>query len=146
MSIRAALIALTGLLVAGLGAPWPALAEGGVIKITRADCQQLVEHAPAPDVAYQPGVDVYGRPVAPADLDGGTPLALPEVIEIPIEVKLQDRFGFPANPSNYKGDAFIGWVEVNLQDGRATFNGQPLQSEEQAELTRRCQEILYGKP
>src|SRR5271168_4053724 len=41
----------------------------GRIVITRDMCNQAsVQYQPAPDVAYQPGVDVYGRPVAPADL------------------------------------------------------------------------------
>jgi hypothetical protein len=61
----------------------PASAE---IAISRKDCSRLVNHEPAPDVTYQPGVDVHGRPVAPADLGGGQQIQLPDVIYIPIEV------------------------------------------------------------
>ena len=35
--------------------------EKATVAITRADCVRLVEHVPGPDMAYRPGVDVYGR-------------------------------------------------------------------------------------
>ena len=114
------------------------------VTIARADCARLVEHLPSPDVAYQSGVDAYGRAVAPADLNGGTPIQVPETLHIPIEIDLLDRFGIPANPALYDADVPIG--EVLYRDGRLTFEGQPLQDEATAELTRRCQEIVYGKP
>ncbi len=110
------------------------------VAIISADCARLFAHVPGPDVAYQPGVDVYGREVAPADL-GGTPrIELPETILIDIEVDLLERFGIPANPALYDPDAEVGWVVY--KDGRFTFNGQPLQDEAQAELAARCQEIV----
>ena len=59
------------LLAAALAAPPAAAHEKATVAITRADCARLVAHRPAPDVAYQPGVDVYGREVVPADLGGG---------------------------------------------------------------------------
>ena len=65
------------------------------VAITRADCARLVAHVPAPDVAYEPGVDVYGREVVPADLGGAPRIELPETIVIDIEVDLQARFGTP---------------------------------------------------
>ena len=105
----------------------------------------MVAHVPDPRVDYVPGKDVRGRPVAPADLDDSVRIALPEIIVIDIEVELQDRFGFPANASSFEADANIGVVEV-APDGTARFNGQPLQDDAQAALTRRCQEILYGQP
>ncbi len=110
------------------------------VAITSADCARLVAHVPGPDVAYEPGVDVYGREVAPADL-GGTPrIELPETILIDIEIDLLQRFGIPASPALYDPDAEVG--EVAYRDGRFTFNGQPLQDEAQAELAVRCQEIV----
>jgi len=119
--------------------------DGATVTMTAQDCRRLSVHIPDPGVAYQPGVDAHGRAVTPADLDGAPQVAVPETIVIPIEVDLQDRFGFPANANSYEADAQIGTVVVDL-DGRASFNGQPLQDEEQAGLARRCQEILYGRP
>ncbi len=134
------------LFVAALLAAAPARAheEPAAVIITRADCARLVEHVPAPDVAYRPGVDAYGREVAPAEFDGGTPIQVPETLRIPIEIDLFDRFGIPANPALYESDIPIG--EVIYRDGRLTFEGRPLQDEAAAELSRRCQKILYGKP
>lgn len=34
-------------------------------------CLFLDQHTPRADVAYQPGVDVHGKAVVPADLNGG---------------------------------------------------------------------------
>ncbi len=128
--------------VCGLCAPWfpmaGAQAEATVI-ITTADCARLVAHRPAPDVAYRSGVDAHGRPVAPADLDGGIGLELPEDLIIEIEVDLFERFGIPADPANYQSDALIGLV--TFENGRFYFNGQPLQNEEEAALAERCQQI-----
>ncbi len=114
--------------------------ETATVTITGADCARLVEHVPGPDVAYQPGVDVLGREVAPADLGGAPRIELPETILIDIEVDLFERFGIPANPALYEADAEVG--AVLYQDGRFTFNGQPLQDEAEAELAARCQRIV----
>ncbi len=114
--------------------------ETATVTITRADCARLVEHVPGPDVAYQPGVDVYGREVAPADLGGAPRIELPETILIDIEVDLQARFGTPENEVLFDPDAEMGWVVYH--DGRFTFNGQPLQDEAEAELAARCQNIV----
>jgi hypothetical protein len=47
-----------------------ALAAGkSTVRITKSDCVYLTEHRASADVAYQPGVDVWGRKVAPVDLD-----------------------------------------------------------------------------
>ncbi len=120
--------------------------------IARADCARLVEHVPTSDVVYRPGVDAYGRAVAPADLNGslngglngGARIPVPETLHIPIEIDLLDRFGIPVTPGLYESDIPIG--EVIYRNGRLTFNGQPLQDEAAAELSRRCQKIMHGKP
>lgn len=132
-------------LPAALGPVRPAAAEDGYLTITKADCARLARHYPAPDVTYQPGRDVHGKPVVRADLDGGNGLVLPEAVVIPIEVDLFDRYGIPANGINYKGDIFIGEVVVDVASGRAIFNGQPLQSEAEAELAARCQRIVQNR-
>lgn len=119
----------------------PAGAAEAYLTLSEADCARLARHYPADDVTYQPGRDVRGKAVAPADLDGGSGLLLPEAVVIPIEVELFERYGIPANAANFKGDAFIGEVVVDVATGRAIFNGQPLQSEAEAELAARCQRI-----
>ena len=130
------------------------------VRVDDRDCRRLVVHEPAPGVAYEPGVDVHGDPVAPADLHGASEIDLPEVVAIPIEVDLYRRLpdgsdsaesGTTPDPDQalsadldpaLDGDAQIGTVEIDLHTGRATFNGQPLTSDAQHRLNRRCQDML----
>jgi hypothetical protein len=113
----------------------PASAE---IAISRRDCQRLVNHEPAPDVTYQPGVDVHGRPVVPADLGGGQQIQLPDVIYIPIEVLIQDKFGIPANSVLYDATALVGVVEV--RGNQVYFEDQPLTDPEIVALEEACRD------
>jgi hypothetical protein len=113
----------------------PASAE---IAISRKDCQRLVNHEPAPDVTYQPGVDVHGRPVVPADLGGGQQIQLPDVIYIPIEVLIQDKFGIPANSVLYDATALVGVVSV--RGNQVYFEDQPLTDPEIVALEEACRD------
>ncbi|MGF1610591.1 MAG: hypothetical protein ACFCUQ_14410 [Kiloniellales bacterium] len=170
-------------LLACVGAAGPAwagsaTAEFMTVVITRQDCARLVKHLPDADVAYQPGQDVYGRPVAPADLDGGLQIELPETYSFDVLIQPIDfarrraleaerarlQAIVAADPSQAPGLAdelaaldaeeaaidarglsettmSVGRVTID-SDGRATFNGQPLESEEQAELAARCQQVM----
>lgn len=127
-------------------APLPAAAGEAYVTLSENDCARLARHYPDPGVAYQPGRDVRGKAVAPADLDPNAGLILPDAVVIPIEVELFERYGIPANRANFKGDLFVGEVVVDVASGRATFNGQPLQSDAEAELAARCQRILRDRP
>ena len=74
--------------------PGAAQAEDAVflkqsIVVTKKDCRRIVSHRPGGDVAYQPGVDVRGRPVAPADLGGRPRLDLPESYSFDITVDIR---------------------------------------------------------
>jgi hypothetical protein len=113
----------------------PASAE---IAISRRDCERLVRHEPAPDVTYQPGVDVHGRPVAPADLGGGQQIQLPDVIYIPIEVLIQDKYGIPANSVLYDATALVGVVSV--RGNQVYFEDQPLTDPEIVALEEACRD------
>ncbi len=135
---RPGLRAFVGLAVFAL-APFGAAAQGATVAITKADCGYLVKHVPSADVAYQPGVDVNGNAVAPADLNGGIQVVAPEDFTIDIEVELFERFGIPVDPDLFEATANIGKVEV--RHGRLYFNGQPLQDEAAAALSERCQKI-----
>jgi hypothetical protein len=133
--------ALAGVLLAS-----PVQGAETAVTVTRSDCARLVTHVPDPGVAYQPGVDVRGRPVAPADL-GGTPrIKLPEEVEVPVTLDMLARYGLPANSSLYKlDDTVIGTARVRVRDGRAWFNGEPLGDEESFALALACQNAGKGK-
>ena len=120
-----------------LAAGWAAPASAEVA-ISRRDCERLVRHEPGPDVAYQPGVDVHGRPVVPADLGGGSPIELPDVIYIPIEVLIQDKYGIPANSVLYDATALVGVVSV--RGNQVYFEDKPLTDPEIAALEAACRD------
>src|SRR5262245_64019893 len=117
---------------------WWAVPASAEVAISRQDCQRLVQHEPAPDVTYQPGVDVHGRPVVPADLNGGSQIELPDVIYIPIEVLIQDRFHIPANPVLFKATAEVGIAE--LRGNQVYYHDKLLSDPETAALEAACRE------
>lgn len=108
--------------------------------INEADCDRLVTHVASSDVAYTPGVDVKGGAVASADLNAQPQIAVPEVVSIPVTIDLATNLGiqtpFLARPT-------VGEVQVT-RDGRVTFNGQPITSEAEDELAKRCQ-VVKGR-
>lgn len=103
----------------------------------RADCRYLPAHRPAPDVEYTPGVDVRGRPVAPADLPGSAGTRPPlDTFEMAVSIDIARRMGFRV-PRGVPGDVEVGWL--TLQGSNLYFNGQPLGGAREAELYAFCQ-------
>jgi hypothetical protein len=113
----------------------PAFAD---VAVSKRDCDKLVQYRQAPGVEYQPGVDAHGRPVAPADLGGGYHIKLPEIIVIPIEVLVQDRFNIPANSVLWDAKAQVGTVIV--KGDQVYYEGQLLGDPETAALAELCRE------
>jgi hypothetical protein len=114
-------------------------ARAQTVTITREGCAALERYTPSPDVEYKPSRDIVnGQPVVPADLDPVPPLEFTGDIHVVISVELQKRLGIPADPNSYKPEAFLGDVRVT-PDGRAYFNGRPLQSDAAYELGLLCQ-------
>lgn len=106
------------------------------VAVSKRDCDRLVKYQQAPGVEYQPGVDAHGRPVAPADVGGGYNIKVPEIIVIPIEVLLQDRFHIPANSVLWDGKAQVGTVIV--KGDQVYYEGQLLGDPESAALAELC--------
>lgn len=127
-------------LLAAILALTSAPVKAEAISVSRQDCPRLVRHAPLPDVAYRPGVDVGGNPVTPADIAGNGAVTPPRSFTIDITVDVRKRLGLPADPSLFQGEAKIG--TVSYRDGRAWFNGQPLSSGGQEQLAAMCRERL----
>lgn len=120
------------------------------VTISTADCRKLVAHAPRADVTYQAGVDVRGKPVVPADLNGGTTLDLPSVIEIPITVDAAKRLGGARAPGDVlgsrrglEGKAALGALTVKGND--LFWNGQQIQSQDEVLLAESCRSSLRAK-
>lgn len=114
------------------------------VVVTERTCAALAQYVPDPSVDFKPGVDVDGAPVVPADVGGGVKINLPKEFHIPITVDLQKRLGIPVDPNQYQTDQFrIG--TVTYKDGRAYFNGQPLQDDAAAQLSALCQQRMHAK-
>lgn len=125
-----------GIVLAGL--LWPGASVANELRITRADCNRLVVHEPSADVAYQPGIDIRGRPVASADLNSNPRIKLPDEIVIRLEYDvLKGRSSALANAM--EGNAALG--TLTLRQGRAYFNDEPLHGWEQEILLDACRKF-----
>ena len=129
---------------AALSAPHTWAAE---ITLTKDECQALigtpVTHVPAAGVAYQPGMDAYGNPVAGADLAGApSPIQMPDEISFDISTDLEEKYGIGTS-GVFSGEGTIG--KVTFRGGQAYWNDQPLDAGDSAAVVRACQ-ATYGKP
>lgn len=112
------------------------------VKIDPQDCRRLVQHRPGADVAYKPGVDVNGNPVAAADLPGSARITSPNEITIGLTVDVLRRYGVPADSLlSPGGDASIGTIEYDIASGKLTYNGQSLSDPEQDALAAACSSV-----
>ena len=95
-------------------------------------CRRLAaEQRAAPPAGYRPGVDVYGRPVAPADLpSAGAPTP-------PITTEIQ--LGRVGSGGAATGGRIRGYVTV-APDGNVLLNGQPLPREQEYGLFDLCRQ------
>lgn len=96
-----------------------------------ADCRWLVRHVPDADVAYEPGVDVHGNPVVPADLYGTYDMNLPRTITASVSRRL---LGHP----NLRQETPFADVEIDTKTGAIWINGQGLDSAEHDALVAYC--------
>jgi len=114
-----------------------AAAETGVVQVTPGVCRALTVHQPAPDVAFQPGVDGRGRPVAPADLPDGRRL-IDAPIMVEIDVDLLRRLGIPiAGGRRLDGRVSLGQVEI-APEGGVSLNRRPLPDAVERRLASAC--------
>jgi hypothetical protein len=103
-------------------------------------CRSLIRHRPSSDVAYQPGVDVYGKKVVPADLEDGAKIELPSRFDVPVTV---DLFKILTNSKTHTPFNKMGQTDINLGvltvDGDlVSYNGKPLTDAQQENLAVLC--------
>ena len=103
---------------------------GDKLQVTKTECLRLFQHQPAPDVAFKPGVDVYGRKVAPADVPNASPFQVPSEIVIDFSVDLNEKYGIGQDAEGNKRYSAttetFGNVRVDPLSGKVTYGGQPL--------------------
>lgn len=110
---------------------------GRAVALTREDCTRLQAMAPAAAVDYVAGVDVGGRPVAPADLPprGSFNSALSGA-EIEVELEgVGRRWGLGGPRPN----VIVGGVSFD-RDGVLVLNGEPLAAADRERLAAACRE------
>jgi uncharacterized Zn-binding protein involved in type VI secretion len=125
---------------------WASL-HAAELKMDRRVCDYVKRHVPDADVAYQPGVDVDGKPVAPADLNDSP---INKELEKDVFIKLSNQtakvFGLEAAfPQIAVGNTTVPLAEgeteigfVTLEKGKALLNGKPLTSVQEEELAVLC--------
>jgi len=119
-----------------LAADMPANPDVRRVIISRAQCRELQRHEPRDDVTFKPGVDVRGKPVAPADLNGGSSLQLPDEISFDLTVRMTDFLRQPPPPGISDSVARLGRIDVKGTE--VSFNGMPLTDPAVAEIVALC--------
>lgn len=115
--------------------PFTILLAAAITYTTKTDCKD-VTYQPAPNVAYQEGVDSKGWMVAPADLN---PPALTnedfKQVEIPLNIPLSDyptkdigadELASHENPNLDNAWIQPGYLSADTQTGEASMNGKLL--------------------
>ena len=145
------------ILIAALGAAVGVqAADSTVVALSKQACARLVQHVPADDVTYKPGVDVRGKPVVPADLGGGPAIVLPDEINIQIGIDLADRLALrearrptpgvpgPTAPIRrvlpFEGKAALG--ELTIKGNDAFWNGTRIAPQDEILLAEACRKSL----
>ena len=110
------------------------------IVVTRGDCAALVEHTPAANVEYRPGVDVRGRSVVAAEVSGASRIAAPD--EIAIDGTVQVFQFLKRTPPHGLGDTSTNVGRLVFADGKLSFNGEPLSDPATHAIAEACSEKL----
>jgi hypothetical protein len=114
----------------------PAVGNAETVRISRTDCQRLIEHKARSDVAYQPGIDVRGKQVVPAQ-GPGTPdmgALVPEMLE----------FSIALNPLKGGAARFgetslgVGMIQFDMKKRQAMLDGVPLTRGDTQALLDEC--------
>jgi len=119
---------------------------GGQILIRESDCRELMRHVPRDDVAFRPGQDVHGDPVPPADLEPSLDLGgRANNFAFAVSVDLDDRLskGGEGQVRPFGAEGYIGYVEI--RDGRAYWQGQPLDRDGIAAVSEACKKAGLEK-
>lgn len=137
-SLAAAVLA--GLGLAGLGSAQ----AGDRVEISLEDCRRATRYVEPEGVAFEPGKDVYGREVDPADLNGGTgQVELPEIIEFDVAFNPLSDLAISQGTRDFSNTSdSLGRVTFDTVTNRLTFNGETLSADTEADLIAQCREAL----
>lgn len=94
------------------------------IEISQENCRRLVAHHASADVDYKAGVDIYGRPVVPADIASRPSIKFDRII-IDLSLPLKDLLESPPKRLE-NAELLVGEIEYDISSGKMLFNGEPL--------------------
>ncbi len=103
----------------------PALAEDASVRTL---CQMLPAYRGGAGVNYTPGADVYGRMVAPADINQNFKNGL-DLIEFPVTYDVLQNLNITP-PAGIEAKPLVAVIRV-YQDGRVTYNSQDITGQAQ---------------
>jgi hypothetical protein len=112
-------------------------------KIDPVLCNTSKIHTLDPSSTYQPGVDVHGKPVTPADLPDPSNMVLPERMVIPLTLDLAkvlnlDTSAYPYSKLGAGTEVQLGKLEIYSTN--VFFNGKPISEETWDKLAAACAE------
>ncbi|WP_143589650.1 hypothetical protein [Thalassospira mesophila] len=113
------------------------------VTVSKNACEAVVAYQPEPGVEYQPGVDVDGQAVTPAEGPEAetNPITLPDVIEFPVTVDFFEFAGI-ASPTGIGGEGSLG--RITYRNGQVFFNDKPIGNAAQnADLIAACRAAGY---
>lgn len=99
-------------------------------------CKLYDRHEPDADVAYKPGVDAYGRPVASADLPSANQFTFPDTFSFPLTVDVIERLGLDDSHAGLEGKLGLG--DVVVEQNRVSLNGEPVAGLSRADVVALC--------
>ena len=105
--------------------------------ITQAQCEELLR-ADLLSPNYTPGRDVFGRPVAPADLPGSG--AADQNFTIPLTIDALKAAGVVTPFSGVEGETTLG--EIRIEGGRTYLGGELLDPRGEDGLRRLCRQRM----
>ncbi len=113
------------------------------VTISRSACDAIVAYKPDASVDYQPGIDVNGNAVTPAEGPNATSsqIEVPDVITFPVTLDFFEFAGI-SQPTGISGKGTLG--EITYKNGQVYFNDQPIGNAAQnADLIAACQAAGY---
>ena len=140
--MRSAVLFLASLGGAVIGMTAPR-AHAQMVIVTRQACDSITVHTPAPDVAYKAGEDVYGHKVAPADLGGGSPVVIPDEVQINVGIDLNEKYGLGAG-GLFESHAVLG--KVTVKDGAIYWNDRRIDSADEQAILEACKKAFGNAP
>ena len=95
------------------------------------------------DADYIPGVDAYGREVAPADLNSA-PIEAPEMLEFELRVDFADDLPPQSLPT--RAYQTVATVRLNPETGEMFIDGERWEPDAGLDVIAACEEATQSQP